>query len=234
MSPDIAGHDYLATPCYSFLIEHKGSESDKTRRLIFDLGIRKDWQNLSPFLQRRFGAGGYQIDVKQSVKEILESGGIICDDGSIEAVIWSHWHFDHTGNPAEFPASTKLVVGSGFKEKLLPGYPTNPESAILESDYSGRALEEIDFTMTNLQIGGFPAHDYFGDGSFYLLDTPGHAVGHMCGLARVTVEPPSFVFLGGDIAHVSGAKWFSPEEKETALLNALCVKRLTSSEHSAS
>ena len=35
----------------------------------------------------------------------------------------------------------------------------------------------------------------------YLLDTPGHAIGHICALARTTANPPTFMFLGGDIAH---------------------------------
>lgn len=55
-----------------------------------------------------------------------------------------------------------------------------------------------------LKIGNFPAYDYFGDGSFYLLDSPGHAVGHLCGLARTTSTPASFVLLGGDICHYAG------------------------------
>lgn len=50
-------------------------------------------------------------------------------------------------------------------------------------------------------IGQFPAFDYFGDGSFYLLDSPGHAIGHLCGLARTTCNPDTFIFLGGDICH---------------------------------
>jgi glyoxylase-like metal-dependent hydrolase (beta-lactamase superfamily II) len=201
--PPIKGHEWLAAPCYSFLIEHKDA-SGKIRRLVFDLGIRKDWQNLSPFLLKRFETNGYAVDVKQSVREILESNNISCDRDQIEALIWSHWHFDHTGNPSEFPASTKLIVGPGFKEKLLPGYPTNAESAILESDYTGRTLEEVEFSQSGLRVGQFAAVDYFGDGSFFLLDSPGHAVGHICGLARVTSEPASFVFMGGDIAHHAG------------------------------
>ncbi len=36
-----------------------------------------------------------------------------------------------------------------------------------------------------------PAVDYFGDGSFLPLDGPGHAIGHLCGLARTTVDPPT-------------------------------------------
>ena len=202
-APNHKGHEFLATPCYSFLIKHRDPSSGKLRQLIFDLGIRKDWQNLSPFLQRRFGAGGYQVSVQKSVREILEEGGVACDAGAIEGLIWSHWHFDHTGNPSEFPSETKLIVGPGFKENILPGYPANPDSAILEADYEGRELSEISFT-DGLRIGRFSAFDYFGDGSFYLLDSPGHAIGHMCGLARVTSAPDSFVFMGGDIAHHAG------------------------------
>lgn len=37
---------------------------------------------------------------------------------------------------SKFPASVNIVVGPGFKKNLLPGYPSNPESALLESDYS--------------------------------------------------------------------------------------------------
>lgn len=66
-------------------------------------------------------------------------------------------------------------------------------------------LEEVSFDgPRSLQIGGFQALDYFGNGSFYLLDSPGHAVGHLCGLVRTTVDPDTFVLLGGDVCHYSG------------------------------
>ena len=47
----------------------------------------------------------------------------------------SHWHFDHIGDMSKFPGSVDIVVGPGFKENLLPGYPSNPDSALLETDY---------------------------------------------------------------------------------------------------
>lgn len=47
----------------------------------------------------------------------------------------SHWHLDHSGDPSTFPPTTSLIVGPGFKEFLLPGYPENPEGLILEADY---------------------------------------------------------------------------------------------------
>lgn len=103
-----------------------------------------------------------------------------------------------------FPPSVNLIVGAGFKEKLLPAYPINKDSHLLESDWEGRELVELEFN-TGLKLGRFKAIDYFGDGSFYLLDAPGHAVGHTCGFARVSKgsngEEDSFVFMGGDACH---------------------------------
>jgi hypothetical protein len=66
----------------------------------------------------------------------------------------------------------------------------------------GREVREMEFDESNFKVGSFPAVDYFGDGSFYLLDSPGHAIGHMCALARTT--PDTFVLMGGDICHTPG------------------------------
>lgn len=67
----------------------------------------------------------------------------------------------------------------------------------------GREVREIDFEGPNtLRIGQLRAVDFFGDGSFYLLDTPGHTIGHLAGLARTT--PDTFILMGGDLCHHSG------------------------------
>ncbi|KAE8364617.1 beta-lactamase-like protein [Aspergillus caelatus] len=201
MTPQVPGLDTFASnPAFSFLLEHTSG-----RKLIFDLGIRKDYQNYAPKIANYIPTTGYNIEVTHNVADILQEHGIPLKE--IEAVIWSHWHWDHIGDPSTFPPTTNLIVGPGFKEALLPGAPTNPDSPILESDYTGRTLREITFepdTPQTLQIGQFPAFDYFGDGSFYLLDSPGHAIGHLCGLARTTRNPDTFVLLGGDIAHYTG------------------------------
>jgi hypothetical protein len=42
--PPIKGHDALNCPAFAFLITHPTLE----RSLIFDLGVRKDWENLAP------------------------------------------------------------------------------------------------------------------------------------------------------------------------------------------
>jgi glyoxylase-like metal-dependent hydrolase (beta-lactamase superfamily II) len=196
LAPEIPGLTELSGPCFSFLIEHPSSRS-----LLFDLGVRKDWENLAPVITKRIEAVKCRVTVQKGVREQLDDHGV--DTKNIEAVIWSHWHWDHVGDPSTFEKSTALIVGPGVKENLTPGYPTNPVGRILGSDYEGRELREISFDQ-GLKIGKFDAFDYFGDGSFYLLDSPGHAIGHMCGLARVKSSPNGFILMGGDICHHVG------------------------------
>ncbi|KAL1904510.1 hypothetical protein Sste5344_009798 [Sporothrix stenoceras] len=75
---------------------------------------------------------------------------------------------------------------------------------MLESDWKDRELLELSFD-SDLRVGQFKAIDYFNDGSLYLLDAPGHAIGHTCALARVTngdsQTQDTFVFMAGDTCH---------------------------------
>ncbi|KEP51858.1 N-acyl homoserine lactonase AttM [Rhizoctonia solani 123E] len=198
LEPAIKGHNHLSTPtpAYSFLIEN---ESDT--KVLFDLGIPQKWEDTAPSMVNIVRHFGWDISVTKNVSDILVEHGVALQ--SISSIIWSHYHWDHTGDPSLFPSTTSLTVGPGFKANMLPGYPADPNSPILESAYKDRELVEVSFDQhPELRIGQFRALDYFGDGSFYLLDSPGHAVGHICGLARTT--PDTFVFLGGDICHHSG------------------------------
>ncbi|KAJ3052830.1 hypothetical protein HK097_005592 [Rhizophlyctis rosea] len=204
LDPSIPGHDYLAVPCFPFIIHHP----TVNKTLLFDLGIRKYWQNLSPPLVEDIKGEGMQIYVEKDVPQILSEGGI--DPTTVDAVFWSHYHFDHIGNMSLFLPSTTLIVGPGFKDKMLPGFPTDPDSDILETDYHNRPLKELDFHSHPLTIGNFPAIDYFSDGSFYILNAPGHTVGHICALARVTSNPNSFILMGADAANHGGELRPSP------------------------
>ncbi|KAG6991339.1 hypothetical protein G7Y79_00053g088220 [Physcia stellaris] len=236
---------HLNCPCFAFLIEHPPSG----QRVLFDLGMRKDWQNLAPSIVSMIKTVGADIRVEKDVSEILEAGGIDLKD--IDGIIWrnfslfffrisdqeknvmktpthetthtkttlqpSHHHCDHTGSPTLFPLSTKLYVGPGFQAAFTPGHPTNASSPILDSDYTGRELHEITFSASSPVVAGFRAYDFFGDGSFYLLDAPGHSEAHMCGLARTTAATinreereeqgdgqrmgESYILLGADTAH---------------------------------
>ncbi|KAI1458656.1 beta-lactamase-like protein [Annulohypoxylon moriforme] len=190
----VVGHEKIECPAFVILIQHP-----RGKKILFDLGLRKDTSSFPPTI--RNGLPFSPMAAERDVAEILrEDGHVTLGEG--DSIIWSHWHPDHIGDPSTFPPSVELVVGPGAKDFLLPGYPADPNGLILESDYAGRHLREVDFS-TGLQIGGFRAVDYFDDGSFYLLDSPGHAVGHMCALARTTAS--TFVFLGADGCHHTGS-----------------------------
>lgn len=199
---------YWSGPSLSFLIRHPTQGS-----LLFDLGVRKDWSTSLP-IAKMVIEHGWKLNVEKDAADILVENGVKLE--GIHEIIVSHHHFDHMGNPALFPPSTRLVVGPGFKGKYLPGDQTDPFETILESDYAGRELQEIDFNNDDraCSVGGFRALDWFRDGSFYLLDSPGHTVGHICGLARTSpsnsVGEGSFMLLGGDAAHHSGEHRPSP------------------------
>ena len=42
-----------------------------------------------------------------------------------------------------------------------------------ESDFLGREVVEASFPADAPVVAGLKSHDYFGDGSFYLLEAPG-------------------------------------------------------------
>lgn len=198
--PALPGFEGTQVPIYCFLVSHGD------RHIIFDLGVRMDWDTALPpkiiqLVQNTTIVSSCTKDVVSVLDE--DSSGLSIRSTDIEAVIWSHNHFDHTGDPSRFPSHTELIVRPGDMGTSWPGYPYNTDSNVLDSDAAGRNVREINFE-TDLKIGEFDAFDYFGDGSFYLLDAPGHAPGHMCGLARTTADPPSFVFMGADACHNAG------------------------------
>ncbi|KAL0062508.1 hypothetical protein AAF712_010642 [Marasmius tenuissimus] len=198
VDPVLPGRQIMEpVPGFVFLIEHVDADG-RQRRLMFDLGTRKDLQGFAPKLREIVSSNSLaRLDVERDVVDQLTEGGI--DLKSIDTVIWSHTHIDHVGDLSKWPTDTKLVLGAGSDRK---GYPTYPDAILLDTDFAGREVEEIDFTKSTLKIAGLPAINYLGDGSLYLLDMPGHCAGHLVGLARV--EPNSFVLFGADTCHHVG------------------------------
>ena len=126
-TPVVAGVEQLEGNAYSFLIEHPSG-----KKLLFDLGARVDFESNAPALVRRLKSYGFTPAINKDVATILSEGGM--DLRNINAVIWSHHHWDHVGDVSKFPSTTELVVGPGVP-KLWPGYPVNQDSFVLESDH---------------------------------------------------------------------------------------------------
>lgn len=82
MAPPVPGLDTFKTsPSLSFLLEHPSG-----RKVVFDLGIRKDYCNYSAKITSYLPTTNYNIEVEKNVAEILEDGGVCLDD--VEAVVW--------------------------------------------------------------------------------------------------------------------------------------------------
>lgn len=195
VEPVIPGHELLNFPTLSFLITHPPSG----RRILFDLGCRKDFWNLPPPVAHTIDKKVPGIKVDKNLVDILVEGDV--EVSKLEAAIISHHHFDHIGDPNTFPASMELVVGPGFRAEFLPGYPTCEASPAFENSFAGRNVREITFSAQDL-VAGYRSYDYFADGSMYILHTPGHTGSHLSALVRTT--PDTFVFLGADICHFGG------------------------------
>lgn len=149
MQPVVPGHEQLNVPSYAFFIEN-----DRGRRVLFDLGLRKDWQNLTPSVLAGIESVQVRVVLEDDVVDSLKREGI--QPSSIEAVVLrsvvlffpeileklskfngvgSHHHWDHIGDPSLFPDQTAIVVGPGFTKEFMPGYPADKNSLLLEKDY---------------------------------------------------------------------------------------------------
>ncbi|MCG6120273.1 MAG: N-acyl homoserine lactonase family protein [Blastomonas sp.] len=166
----------LASSCY--LIRH-GSDY-----LLWDTGLPSAIKGkpLDPKL-------AMDATVTLTIKEQLAQLKI--DPARITYVGLSHYHFDHSGQVAEFPNAT-LIVGKGDWTVLTtdPGsYGANPAPFAHWISGGGK----VDQATTD--------KDVFGDGSVTMLRLPGHTPGHSGLLVRLKEKGP--VLLTGDLAHFS-------------------------------
>lgn len=84
LQPAYKGFDKTDIPVYAFLIEHPPSG----QKLLFDLGTRKDWEDLAPSAVKQIKEIGLTIDVQDNITDVLRAGGV--DPKEISSVIWRY------------------------------------------------------------------------------------------------------------------------------------------------
>ncbi|EKD20927.1 uncharacterized protein L3040_005862 [Drepanopeziza brunnea f. sp. 'multigermtubi'] len=206
-------------PSLAFLIQREDSLTGQTTRIVFDLGVRRDTERYSEPIRKHIETR-QPMSTDPDVVKSLAAGGLTPDD--IDYVILSHVHWDHVGEPRDFPTS-QFIIGSGGKD-LLRGSPSSLRGghSFFEADLlpEGRMHELADPShedhgtplpaqagqpnfrapWTAHPSGVFPhVLDIFQDGSLYIVDAPGHLPGHINMLAKTGAS--TSVYLGGDACH---------------------------------
>lgn len=189
---NVSEDDKHPAPSLAFVITHSASG----KRLVFDLGIRADLENAIEPVQKR--AQLFDAIVPQDVVTSLRKGGL--DPGDVTDIIISHAHWDHVGDPTLFPKA-RFIQGGEARKHFETGYPNNPKSAIPIQVFPEDRTDFLDVNASWKQIGPFKhALDYFGDGSLYIIDAPGHLHGHINALIRTSPDG-GWIFLAGDSSH---------------------------------
>ncbi|KAG9681751.1 hypothetical protein KCU95_g14975, partial [Aureobasidium melanogenum] len=187
-------------PSLAFLIQHRDLATGHLTRIIFDLGLRRDTTRYPAPLQKHITTRE-PLATEPDVVSSLAKGGLSPND--IDYIIYSHVHWDHVGEPRDFPTST-FLVGNGvfallngttvksrgghsfFEHDLLPeGRSVElPDPAGNRRDWrkqQSTSTRGLDITQDWQPYKNMPkTYDLFGDGSL-LID--------------------KFVYLAGDAFH---------------------------------
>jgi N-acyl homoserine lactone hydrolase len=159
----------LTDSCY--LIRHGDSV------MIWDTGLAGALAGQPGMTQ-----GPFTMTLKTRLVDQLAQVGLKPAD--VDYVGISHYHDDHTGQAADFPAATLLMGKADFDVAKV--YPP-AQKAFQPWIAGGSKVEPIEGDK-----------DVYGDGSVVILDLPGHTPGHHALLVRLASGP---VLLTGDLYH---------------------------------
>jgi len=118
----------------------------------------------------------------------------------------SHAHWDHCRPiKTEFPKACAFF-GPGTVQHCSPGHLAS-EDARENVQWDGKYFDPVRRTEHWEELSGpwvwfgafDKAMDYFGNGSFWIIQAPGHMPGNLCAIAHV--ETNQWILLGSDCCH---------------------------------
>lgn len=184
-------------PSLSFLIEHPA----KPARILFDLGLRSRFQDYIPAQQAHL-QDRVPYHLGPGVANILREDSF--NPADIDVIILSHVHYDHHGDPVDFP-NAQFYIGPGSLHILRHGLGQSASHQTFDKNLFPdmdrvQELPSPSQTAEWQSLGPFKAAlDIFRDGSVYIVHSPGHLPGHINLLCRTGEN--KWVYLGGDSCH---------------------------------
>jgi glyoxylase-like metal-dependent hydrolase (beta-lactamase superfamily II) len=152
---------------------------DGDRYLLWDTGMAMDGTPHAP---------------RASIVEQLARIGLKPADIAFVGI--SHYHGDHTGQLASFPASS-LLIGQGDWDAVRG---TTPPPGVDAKSYAERRAPFAAWTAGGARTEPVNGdRDVFGDGRVRIIDLPGHTPGHHGLLVRLATM--GNVLLTGDVTH---------------------------------
>uniref|UniRef100_A0A093XJN9 N-acyl homoserine lactonase AttM n=1 Tax=Talaromyces marneffei PM1 TaxID=1077442 RepID=A0A093XJN9_TALMA len=181
---------------WRFFMQHAPSNT----KFWFDLGVAHRVQH------KVFSTIPAERDPAQ---DVISVGA---DPKDVKYIFVSHAHWDHIFPASDFFPNAKVLCHEDTLKWTSTTWPTDPEGGfdgrIWSKEESVLPIDGIPSPATAPEkwqpLGPFKnAHDFFGDGSFWLIDAPGHCLGNMAALARVKRKDGvvKWAFLGGDCFH---------------------------------
>lgn len=170
-------------PVYSYLVHH-----EKHGDFLIDAGLDESFMS-KPYGSQK-GLAKKWIDIKayqregESIKNYLQSSDI-----KINNVFLSHLHFDHIAGLMDIDSIKSCIIGKG--EKYNQHKPFHYGTQLKHID----TLHELDFENCQELAPLGRAVDFFDDGSFIIIETPGHTQGHISFLLNT---PEGSAFICGD------------------------------------
>jgi N-acyl homoserine lactone hydrolase len=170
-------------PIGAFLLEHPSAG-----KLLIDTGFHPSVavdpkQNLGRLNARAFRP---TMQPSDAVPAQLRARGI--EPREIATVLMTHLHADHASGISEFPGATFLVSQEEWDEATTVARPATHGYVRRQFDHA--------FDYRTIDFGADPgidsfatfgrAVDVFGDGSVRLVFTPGHTLGHMSVVLRLS------------------------------------------------
>jgi glyoxylase-like metal-dependent hydrolase (beta-lactamase superfamily II) len=184
-------------PVVAFLLEHPSAGpvlvDTGFHRVVAEGSSRARSHNLGSVA--RLMTRNMRMEPGQAVAAQLRERGF--DPRELAAIVMTHLHFDHASALPEFPGATVLVSrpewdAAHARNPFMHGYvPTH-----LDPQLSYRTLEFAGDEPPTDGLGS--TLDLFGDGSITLVFTPGHTLGHMSLIGRLSERE---ALLTGDAAY---------------------------------